>query len=153
MPQRDGDARGYGGRDRRLRPLRRKVRRMREDVTDERRDRADRRLPADAVDRPVHLHEQGDGHRRADNAADRGETGVLETERGENVAARHHQKAGEPGPRELLCSGAGKAARAKLVERIEHAEFEAWHRLALFPAATSPRCHTPPERVVNYGAM
>jgi hypothetical protein len=30
------------------------------------------RLSADAVGRPVHLHQQGDGHRRADNAADRG---------------------------------------------------------------------------------
>ena len=34
---------------------------------------------------------------------------MLETERGKNVAARHHEKAGEPSPRELLGGRAGKA--------------------------------------------
>ena len=35
-------------------------------------DRADRRLPGDAVGRPVHLHQEGNGDQRADKAAHRG---------------------------------------------------------------------------------
>ena len=84
-----------------------------EDITDERRDRADRGLPGDAVSRPVHLREEGNGNRRADHPANRGEERVLETERGKNVAARHHEKAGKPRPCELFSSRAGKAARAQ----------------------------------------
>ena len=53
---------------------------------------------------------------RADNAAHRGELRVLQREGGEDVAACHHQKAGEPGPRELLGGRAGKAARAQVIE-------------------------------------
>jgi hypothetical protein len=94
VPEDDGNPRGYRGCDYRLRPLRRKVRRVREDITDERRDRADRRLPGDAVSRQVHLGEQGNGNRRADNPANQGEKRMLETERGKNVATRHHEKAG-----------------------------------------------------------
>jgi hypothetical protein len=72
------------------------------------------------------LREQRNGNRRADNAANRGEAQVLEAERGENVAARHHEKAGQPRPRELLNGRAGKPAGA-FIESIKDAQFEAWH--------------------------
>jgi len=81
---------------------------MREHVADECRDDADRCLPPDAVGRAIHLEEQSDGYCRADNAAHRGKLRVLEREGGKDVAARHHEKAGKPGPCKLLSGRAGK---------------------------------------------
>ncbi|HEY4860394.1 MAG TPA: hypothetical protein VII14_10700 [Xanthobacteraceae bacterium] len=103
---------------------------MGEDIADECRHDADRRLPAEAVRAAIHLEEEGYGNRRADNPANRSEAYVLHTECSENVAARHHQKAGEPRARELFKRGAGKATRS-LIERIEDAQSEAWHGWAL----------------------
>jgi hypothetical protein len=53
---------------------------------------------------------------------------VVETERGQNVSARHYEKAGEPRPCKLFGSGAGKPARAQIIKCIEDAELEASHR-------------------------
>jgi hypothetical protein len=85
---------------------------VREDISDECRNRADRGLPTHAVGCPIHLYEENNGDRRADNPANRSETRVLETESGEDVAARHHEKAREPGPCKLFSGRTGKAARA-----------------------------------------
>src|SRR5262245_14978343 len=85
MPQGDGDASGHHGRDRRLRPLRWEVGWVRKYITKECCNRADRRLSSGAIDRPVHLCEKSNRDGRADNAANRGEEYVLETERGENI--------------------------------------------------------------------
>src|SRR5271165_639362 len=130
VPDGDGDACGYRGGDQRLRPLGRKVRGVREDITDECRNRADRGLPAHAVSRPVHLYEKSNGHGRADNPANRSETRVLETESGENVAARHHEKTREPGTCKLFNGRAGKAARAQS-EQVGDGKRKARHRLTL----------------------
>src|SRR5262249_26860352 len=118
--------------------LRGEVRRMREDITDEGRDRADGRLPRDAVDGAVHLCEQADGHQRAHRPADRGEHGVLEGERSEEVTARHHQEAGEPGARKLLDRRADEPARPRITERVGDAELEARHGPLLFGVTSTP---------------
>src|SRR5262245_30052043 len=115
VPQDDGNARGYRSRDRRLRPLRREVGRVSEDIANERRNGADRRRPKDAVLGPIHLNEQGDGNDGADDAANRCQTRVLKAERGQYVAACHYEKTGEPGARELFNSGARKATVAYVI--------------------------------------
>src|SRR6266571_2564354 len=101
------------------------------------RDRADGRLPGEAVDRPVHLCKQRNGNDRSDNAADRGEERMLETERGENVAARHHQKAGEPCACEFFNSRANQPARARIVQ-CEDTQPESRHRLPLSSSVLIP---------------
>jgi hypothetical protein len=63
-----------------------------------------------------------------DNAANRGEECVLETERSENISARHYEKAGEPSSSELFSSGASKPTRPQIIKCIEDAELEASHR-------------------------
>src|SRR5438067_8130849 len=73
VPEGDGNASGYRGRDRRLRPLRGEVGGMREYITDERCNRADRRLSRSAIDCPVHLCNKGNRNGRTDNTANRGE--------------------------------------------------------------------------------
>jgi hypothetical protein len=135
VPEGDGDASGYHGRDRRLRPLRWKVGGMREYVTDKCCNRADRRLSSGAIDCPVHLCKKGNRNGRTDNAANRGEECVLETERGENISARHYEKAGEPSSSELFSSGASKPTSAQIIECIENAELETSHRQPLSPWA------------------
>ena len=110
VPQRNRNARRYRGRDQRLRPLRRKVRRMREDIADQRNARNDRCLAADAVGRPVHLQQEDDSDHRANGAANRGENHMVHTERGEDVAARHDEKAGEPRAGELFSSRTERSA-------------------------------------------
>src|SRR6516165_6127819 len=65
VPQCNGNARGYCGRDQRFRPLRREVRWMRENITDKRNERADRCLAADTVSRPIHLEEKSNSEDRA----------------------------------------------------------------------------------------
>jgi hypothetical protein len=74
-------------------------------------------------------------------------------ERGENVAARHHKKAGKPRPCELFSSRAGKAARAQIVV-CEDTELGAWHRLPLSSSMLlspqrSSMCDTPPGSAMN----
>ena len=128
MPEGDGDASGYHGRDRRLRPLRWEVGGMREYVTDKCCNRADRRLSSGAIDCPVHLGKKGNRNGRTDNAANRGEECVLETERGENISARHYEKAGEPSSSELFSNGARKPTRAQIIKCVEDTELEASHR-------------------------
>jgi len=128
MPESDCDASGYHGRDRRLCPLRWEVGWVRKDITDECRNRADRRLSSGAIDGPIHLGEKRNRDGRADNAANRGEECVLETERGKNISARHYKKAGEPSSSELFSSGTSKPTRAQIIECIEDAELEASHR-------------------------
>src|SRR5262249_48909279 len=122
------DASGHHGRDRRLRPLRWGVGWMREYITDERCARADRRLSSGGIDCPVHLCEKGNRDGRANNPANRCEECVVETERGQNISARHYEKAGEPRPSEFFSSGASKPTRAQIIECIEDAELEASHR-------------------------
>ena len=128
VPEGDGNASGYHGRDRRLRPLRSEVGGVREYITDECCNRADRRLSRGAIDCPVHLCKKGNRNGRTDNPANRGEECVLETKRGQNVSARHHEKAGEPRPSKLFSSGASKPSRAQFNESIEDAELKASHR-------------------------
>jgi len=128
VPQGDGNASRYDSRDRRLGPLRWEMGRMREYITDECCNRADRRLPSGAIDCPVHLCEKSNRDGRADNSANRGAEQVLETERGENISARHYEKAGEPCPSKLFSSGASKPTCAQIIERIEDTELEASHR-------------------------
>jgi hypothetical protein len=101
---------------------------MREDITDECCDRADRRLSSRAIDCPVHLCEKGNRDGPADNPANRGEECVLETERGKNVSACHYEKAGEPRPCELFSSGASKPPGPQISECVEEAELQASHR-------------------------
>jgi len=57
LPHRNGNASRYEGRDGRLGPLRWEVGRVRKYLTEECCNRADRRLPSDAIDCPVHLCE------------------------------------------------------------------------------------------------
>src|SRR5437588_11388168 len=82
VPHGDGDASRYDGRDRRLGPLRWEVGRVREYITEECCNRADRRLPSGAINCPVHLCKKSNRDGRADYAANRGEEYVLEAERG-----------------------------------------------------------------------
>jgi len=89
------------------------VRRMRKDVTDECRNRADCRLPAGAVRRPVHLQQESNGNGSTDDAANRGKLRVLEAERSEKVAARHHEKAGEPAPANFSAAGRARPPARK----------------------------------------
>jgi hypothetical protein len=89
---------------------------MREYITDECCDRADRRLSSRAIDCPVHLCKKGNRDGRADNPANRGEECVLETERCQNVSTRHYEKAGEPRPSKLFSSWASKPTRAQIIE-------------------------------------
>jgi hypothetical protein len=128
VPHGDGNASRYDGRDRRLGPLRWKVGRVRKYITEECCNRADRRLSSGAIDCPIHLCEKSNRDGRADNSANRREEYVLETERGENISARHYEKAGEPRPSELFSSGASKRTRAQIIERIADAELQASHR-------------------------
>jgi len=111
---------------------------VRKDVTDECCYRADRRLSSSAIDCPIHLCEKGNRDGSADNAANRGEECVLETERCKNISTRHYKKAGEPSPSELLSSGTSKPTRAQIIECIEDVEFEASHRQNLSPWALLP---------------
>jgi hypothetical protein len=90
---------------------------MRKDITNQRHDRAQRCLAADAVRGPVHLNEKRDSDHRANSPTNRSENDVLETERIENIAPRHYQKAGEPRTRELLGSSPAKAADPQFIER------------------------------------
>src|SRR5262249_41634855 len=91
VPQGDGNASRYNGRDRRFGPLRWEVGRVREYITEECCDRTDRRLSSGTVDCPIHLCEKSNRDRRADNSANRGAEYVLETEGGENISARHYE--------------------------------------------------------------
>ena len=128
VPEGDGNASGYHGRDRRLRPLRGEVGGVREYITDECCNRADRRLSRGAIDCPVHLCKKGNRNGRTDNPANRGEECVIETKRGQNVSARHHEKAGEPRPSKLFSGGARKPSCTQIIESIEDAELKASHR-------------------------
>jgi hypothetical protein len=103
------------------------VGRVREYITEECCNRADRGLPSGAINCPVHLCEKSNRDGRADYSANRGEEYVLEAERGENISARHYEKAGEPRPSELFSSGASKPACAQIIESIEDAELKASH--------------------------
>src|ERR1700686_128187 len=124
IPDNDGDASRYGSRDYRLSPLRREMGRVGEDIADEGRHDADGRLPTEAVRAAIHLEEGGYGTRRSDNPANRSEAYVGHAECSEDVAACHHQKAGEPRAGELFECRAGEAPRS-FVERIEDAQSEA----------------------------
>jgi len=86
---------------------------MCEDITDERNNPADCCLAADTVSRAVHLDEECDGSQCAYGPANRREEHMLEAERGENVAARHDEKAGEPRASKLFQSRTGKPARTQ----------------------------------------
>ena len=74
---------------------------------------------------------------RTDNATNRSEECVLETKRGENISARHYEKASEPSSSELFSSGASSPTRAQIIEYIEDAELEASHRKDPFPLGAS----------------
>jgi tripartite tricarboxylate transporter family receptor len=123
----DGNASRYNSRDRRLGPLRWEMGRVREYITKECCNRADRRLPSGTIDCPIHLCEKSNCDGCADDSAYRGAEYVLETERGENISTRHYEKAGEPRPSKLFSSGASKPTRAQIIQRIEDAELEASH--------------------------
>ena len=116
VPQCNGNARGYCGRDQRFRPLRREVRWMRENITDKRNERADRCLAADTVSRPIHLEEESNSEDRASGSANRSVEHMLDTECNENVAPRHDEKAGEPGSSKFFSSRTQKPARVRIIE-------------------------------------
>jgi hypothetical protein len=75
---------------------------MCEDITNERNDRADGRLSADTVSRPIHLQKECDGGQCAYGSTNRREEKMLGAERCENIASRHDEKAGEPRPTKLF---------------------------------------------------
>ena len=79
---------------------------MGEDVTNERNDRADGRLSADTVSRPIHLDKQSNGGQCAYGSTNRCEEKMLGAERCENIASRHDEKAGEPRSTKLFNSRA-----------------------------------------------
>src|SRR6516165_8604485 len=128
IPESDGNARRYGGRDRWLRPLRWEMGWVRECITNECCDGADRRLSTGAVDCPIHLCDNRNRDGRADNPANRGEECMLETERSENISARHYEKTGKPCPSELFSRWASKPIRAQMIKCVEDADLEASHR-------------------------
>jgi hypothetical protein len=97
-------------------------------ITDECYERADRRLSSRAINCPVHLCEKGNRDGRADNPANRGKECVLETEGGQNVSARHYEKAGEPRSCELFSSGASKPTGPQITKYVENAELQTSHR-------------------------
>jgi hypothetical protein len=100
---------------------------VRECITNECCDGADRRLSTGAVDCPIHLCDNGNRDGRADNPANRGEECMLETERSENISARHYEKTGKPRPSKLFSRWASKPIRAQMIKCVEDAEFEASH--------------------------
>lgn len=89
---------------------------MREDITNESNHRADCCLAADTVNRSVHLDEECEGGQCTYGPANRREDYMLDIERGENVAARHHEKAGEPSPTKLFNGRTDEPARPQAVE-------------------------------------
>jgi hypothetical protein len=116
IPNDDGNACRYSGRDHRLRPLRRKVRRVREDIASERRYRADCYLPSKRVRGPIHLCKEDNRNNRADSPTNRSAEYVLETQCSQNIRARHHEKAGKPSPREFFGSRTDKPTRTQIGE-------------------------------------
>jgi len=89
---------------------------MCEDIADQGNNCTDRCLAADAISRPVHLEEECDSDDRANGSANRSEQHVLDAKRGENVAARHDEKAGKPRPSKLFGSRTDKPACAQIIE-------------------------------------
>src|SRR6516165_8198964 len=85
-------------------------------TSNQRHDRAQRCLAADAVRGPVHLNEKRDSDHRANSPTNRSENDVLETERIENIAPRHYQKAGEPRTCEFFGSRPAKATDPQFIE-------------------------------------
>jgi len=72
---------------------------VRECITNECCDGADRRLSTGAVDCPIHLCDNGNRDGRADNPANRGEECMLETERSERSVEAGARRA--PRPRQV----------------------------------------------------
>jgi len=89
---------------------------MREDIANQRHDCAQRCLAANAIRGPVHLDEKRNGDHRANSPTNRSETDVLETERIENIAPRHYQKASEPRTCEFFGSRPAKATDPQFIE-------------------------------------
>ena len=110
MPEGDGNASRYDGRERRLRPLRWEVRGVREYITDECCNRADRRLSSGAIDGPVHLCKKGNRNGRTNDPANRCEKCVLETERGRTFPRAITRKQASQAPPNF--SAAGRANQA-----------------------------------------
>src|SRR5262249_14137989 len=102
--------------------------RVRECITNECCDGADRRLSTGAVDCSIHLCDNGNRDDRADNPANRGEECMLETERSENISARHYKKTGKPCPSEFFSRRASKPIGAQIIKCVEYAELKASHR-------------------------
>ena len=92
------------------------MRGMRENITNQRHDRTQRCLAADAIGGPVHLDEKRNGNHRANSPTNRSEKDVLETERIENIAPRHYEKAGEPRTCELFGSRPAKPADPQFIK-------------------------------------
>jgi hypothetical protein len=65
--------------------------------------------------------------RPALSIANRGEEGMLETERSENVSARHYEKTGKPCSSEFFSRWASKPISAQMIKCVEEAELEASH--------------------------
>jgi hypothetical protein len=86
-----------------------------EDIANECRNGGDRCRAKDAVSRAIHLQEEGNGNGRADNAANRRQACVLETERGQHVAPSHDEETGKPGARELFGCRAHEATFAQVM--------------------------------------
>ena len=72
VPQGNSNASRYDSRDRRLGPLRWEMGRVREYITEECCNRADRRLPSGTIDCPMHLCEKSNCDGCADDSAYRG---------------------------------------------------------------------------------
>ena len=101
---------------------------VREYITNECCDGADRRLSTGAVGCPIHLCDEGNRDGRADNPANSGKECMLETQRGENISARHYEKTGKPRPSELFSRWASKPIGSQIIKCVEDAELEASHR-------------------------
>jgi hypothetical protein len=78
---------------------------MCEDITNEGNYRADCCLAANTVNRSVHLDEECKGGQCTYGPANRREDYVRDAECGEDVAARHDEKAGEPRTTKLSIAG------------------------------------------------
>jgi hypothetical protein len=112
---------------------------MREDIANQRHDRAECYLADDAVSVSVHLEEKCNRNDRTNGPAHCGEEYVLETECSQNVAACHHEKASDPCACKLFDSRPGKTARPQFIDR-EPTQVQRRHTYSPFKLIEMPKC-------------
>jgi hypothetical protein len=88
---------------------------MCKDISNEGHDCADGRLSDDAICCPVHLDEKCNGGQCTYGPANRSENHMLHAERGEDIATRHNEKAGEPSSTKFFKGGADEPACAEII--------------------------------------